>query len=112
MGRDVAWTSQLMSYQRPQSLTAFAPEAVELGAEREFRNKQASTALTTELLCQLEDLDRRVLEYRHGFADGAPHSYAETARLLQLSVSRVRRVEQRALDRLRTICPQVASDEL
>jgi RNA polymerase primary sigma factor len=112
LGRDVAWTSQLMSYQRPQSLTAFAPEAVGIAAEREPRSARASAGLTAELLCQLEDLDRRVLEYRHGFADGEPHSYAETARLLQISVSRTRRLEQRALDRLRTICPQCASAEL
>jgi RNA polymerase sigma factor (sigma-70 family) len=112
LGRDLAWTSQLMSYQRPQSLAAFAPDAVGVGAEREPRSERASTRLTAELLCQLTDLDRRVLEYRHGFADGEPHSYAETARLLQISVSRARRVEQRALDRLRRICPQGARAEL
>jgi RNA polymerase primary sigma factor len=105
LGRDVAWTSQLMSYQRPQSLTALAADMIGIGAEREAQ-RELTSGPTVELLCQLEDLDRRVLEHRHGFLDGEPHSYAETARLLQISVSRVRRAEKRALDRLRTICPQ------
>jgi RNA polymerase sigma factor (sigma-70 family) len=112
LGRDVAWTSQLMSYQRPQSLTALTPDTIGISAEREAQRELTSSGLTAELLCQLADLDRRVLEYRHGFVDGEPHSYAETARLLQISVSRVRRMEQRGLDRLRTICPQGATDEL
>jgi RNA polymerase primary sigma factor len=112
LGRDVAWTSRLMSYERPQSLTALATDMIGISAEREAQPKVTSGGLAEEWLCQLADLDRRVLEYRHGFVDGEPHSYAETARLLQISVSRVRRVERRALDRLRTICPQGASDEL
>jgi RNA polymerase sigma factor (sigma-70 family) len=111
LGRDVAWTSQLMSYQRPQSLTALSADTIGLSAEREAQRELISGP-TAELLCQLEDLDRWVLEHRHGFLDGEPHSYAETARLLQISVSRVRRAEKRALDRLRTICPQGAGDEL
>ena len=44
--------------------------------------------------------------------DGAPRSYAETARLLQISVTRVRRTEARALETLRGLCPQQASAQL
>jgi RNA polymerase primary sigma factor len=108
LGRDVAWTAQLMSYQQPQSLTALAADAIGISTECELPD----TGLSTELLCRLEDLERRVLEYRHGFVDGEPHSYVETSRALQISATRARRVEHRALERLRTICPQGARAEL
>jgi DNA-directed RNA polymerase sigma subunit (sigma70/sigma32) len=65
-----------------------------------------------ELLLRLDDLDRRVLELRLGFADGEPKSYAETARVLQISVTRIRRIEARALETLRGWCPQQASAQL
>jgi hypothetical protein len=53
-----------------------------------------------ELLLRLDDLDRRVLELRLGFADGKRQAYADTARVLEISVTRVRRIEARALERL------------
>ena len=62
-----------------------------------------------ELLFRLDDLDRRVLELRLGFVDGEPRSFADTARVLQISVTRVRRIEARALETLRGFCPQQAS---
>jgi RNA polymerase primary sigma factor len=112
LGRDVAWTAQLMSYQQPQSLTALAPDAIGISAECERSGELPDTGLSTELLRRLEDLERRVLEYRHGFVDGEPHSYVETSRALQISATRARRLEHRALERLRTICPQGARAEL
>ena len=39
-----------------------------------------------DLLGHLDDLARRVLELRLGFADGEPRSFADTARVLHLSV--------------------------
>jgi RNA polymerase sigma factor (sigma-70 family) len=65
-----------------------------------------------ELLLRLDDLDRRVIELRLGFADGDARTYAQTARLLDMSVSRVRRIETRALEKLREFCPQQASAQL
>jgi DNA-directed RNA polymerase sigma subunit (sigma70/sigma32) len=65
-----------------------------------------------ELLFRLDDLDRRVLELRLGFADGKVRTYADTARVLEISVTRVRRIEARALERLRGFCPQQAAEQL
>jgi RNA polymerase primary sigma factor len=112
LGRDLAWTTQLMSHQQPQSLTALAAETIGISADLEPPRDRLGTRLSAELLCRLDDLDRRVLEYRHGFVDGEPHSYVETARVLKISPGRARRCELRALDRLRTICPQGARAEL
>ena len=113
LGKDEGWTSQLISYQRPQSLNALDPDLVtdsteQLAGVSSFQRE----ALGAELLRRLDDLDRRLLEYRLGFADGEPHSYAETARALQMSVTQVRRREHRALEQLRCICPQSASAHL
>lgn len=54
-------------------------------------------------LSDLPRLEARVLWLRFGFT-GEIVGYAEAGRILQLSASRVRRMERRALDRLRDIC--------
>lgn len=103
LGRSEQWVVAAASYVAPQSLEVvdldrLADDSVEgavLAAQRPGR----------ELLAQLGDLDRQVLEVRFGFRDGLPHTYAETARWLAVSVDRVRRAEQRALEQLRAVCP-------
>ena len=70
------------------------------------------TQVVRELLGRLEDLDRQVLEHRLGFVDGQPRSFAYTARVLSISATRVRRLEARALETLRGVCPQQASAHL
>ena len=88
------------------------PALDKLQAHDDFDEVLADPLPIRELLLRLDDLDRQVLEFRLGFADGAPRSYAETARLLQISVTRVRRTEARALETLRGLCPQQASAQL
>lgn len=61
-----------------------------------------------ELLGELDELQRRVIELRYGFVDGREHSLRETARELGLPISTVRRAELRALEELRAVCPQQA----
>lgn len=104
LGRSEQWVASAVSYEAPQPLedvdadrlTGVDPvEVAVLEAHRPGR----------ELLAHLHGLDREVLEVRLGFCDGLAHSYAETARRLAISVDRVRRVEQRALERLRAVCP-------
>lgn len=56
-----------------------------------------------EWLAQLPPTESRVVSLRFGF-DGAPHSYAGAAVALGVSKSTVRRLEVRALDRLRGMC--------
>ena len=113
LGRSEDWTAGLLSHQRPRSL-----ELVDGGAlERLHARDELEAALTEpvqvrELLLRLDDLDRRVLELRLGFADGEVRTYADTARVLEISVTRVRRIEARALDKLRGLCPQQAADQL
>ena len=47
---------------------------------------------------------RQVLQLRLGFTTGTPMSYVAVARRLQLSVARVRRIEEGALEELRSCC--------
>ena len=108
-----AWTSRLINYQRPQSLNALDLDlAIESVEQSSGMSKVDREALGAELLRRLDDVDRRVLEFRLGFADGEPHSYAETARSLQMPTTHVRRRERRALEQLRGICPQSAAAHL
>ncbi|NNG21187.1 sigma-70 family RNA polymerase sigma factor [Naumannella sp. ID2617S] len=54
-------------------------------------------------LATLPRLESEVIWLRFGFA-GGPHGYAEVGRQLRLQPNRVRRLEARALDRLRELC--------
>jgi RNA polymerase primary sigma factor len=113
LGRSQDWTAGLLSHQRPRSLELLDGATLErLHASDELNAVLAQPLPVAELLQRLDDLDRRVLELRVGFADGEPRSYAYTARVLQISVTRVRRIETRALERLRGFCPQQASAQL
>jgi RNA polymerase primary sigma factor/RNA polymerase nonessential primary-like sigma factor len=112
LGRNEEWTAGLLAHQRPQSLeTLDGAVADRLGQPDAYAVGDFAHPVR-ELLWRLEDLDRQVLELRLGFADGEPRSFAHTARTLAISVSRVRRLEARALETLRGICPQQASAHL
>lgn len=113
LGKAKSWTAGLLSHAEPQSLELVdSADLDRLQAEEiAYETPDLASALR-ELLSQLDELGRRVLELRLGFADGEPRSYAQTARALQISVNRVRRIEARALERLREMCPQQASAHL
>ena len=113
LGRSESWTAGLLAHQRPRSLELVDGPAIDrLRADDDLDEVLADPLPIRELLLRLDDLDRQVLKFRLGFADGLPKSYAETARLLQISVTRVRRIEARALETLRGWCPQQASAQL
>jgi RNA polymerase primary sigma factor len=113
LGRSEEWTAGLLSHQRPRSLELLDGAALErLKAHDELDAILIEPLPVRELLFRLDELDRRVLELRLGFADGEARTYADTARVLEISVTRVRRIEARALEKLREFCPQQASAQL
>jgi len=114
LGRPLKWTRDLMAERAPQAfdssdLDALPGEVLDLPATGLADPSTSGEDHGAELLWQLEGLQREVLALRFGFADGTAHTYAEISRLLTITVSRVRRVEQRALDALRALCPSSAS---
>jgi RNA polymerase sigma factor (sigma-70 family) len=113
LGRSENWTAGLLSHQRPRSLELVEGATLErLQARDELDVALAEPLETRELLFRLDELDRRVLELRLGFADGETKTYADTARILDISVTRARRIEARALEKLRAFCPHQASAQL
>lgn len=109
LGRSPSWTASLLGHQQPQSLEGLDGSALDrLAAEDQLDAVLDHQLQIEDLLAQLDDLSRRVLELRLGLAGGDPCSFAETARQLGISVTRVRRVETRALEALRGVCPQQA----
>jgi RNA polymerase primary sigma factor len=113
LGRSEDWTAGLLAHQRPRSLELVDGSTLErLPASDELEEVLAEPLQVRELLFRLDDLDRRVLELRLGFVDGEPRSFAHTARVLHISVTRVRRIEARALETLRGLCPRQASARL
>lgn len=110
LGRSPRWTAAMLAHQAPQSLDGLRDDGFDLsdsagGSDGETLD---SDRPGVELLSHLADLDRQVLGLRYGFGTGTAHTYAEIAQLLSLTVSRVRRLERRALDVLRTVCPRSA----
>lgn len=113
LGRSETWTAGLLAHQAPQSLESLDPAALDrLHGRDEFDAVLSHQLQIEDLLDRLGALDRQVLELRLGLAGGEPCSYAETARRLAITVTRVRRTEARALETLRGICPQQASVHL
>lgn len=101
LDRPESWTAALLAHRVPQPLNG-------LEVERSWSAPVPEPAFDRDevdrLLSRLEWPERQVLELRLGFVGDRPCSLAVTARRLSLSVARVRRLEERGLDRLRTIC--------
>jgi RNA polymerase primary sigma factor len=112
LGRNQEWTASLLAHQAPVSLDGLPPAERDRLAMSVEVDDQAVQSTVRDLLWRLDQLGRRVLELRLGFAGGEPRSYAETARALGISVNRVRRTEARALETLRGVCPQQESAHL
>jgi len=113
LGRTESWTAELLAHQRPQAMELVDEHALDLvQAADELEAVLHDGRPGRELLGRLDELGRAVLELRLGFADGQPRSFASVARTLGISISRARRVEERALETLRGICPQQASAHL
>lgn len=112
LGRDPTWTAGLLAHQAPAALDGLDDHTRDrLLVPAEAYVDSADHPEVRDLLWRLDDFGRRVLVLRMGF-DGDPRSYAETARTLGVTVNRVRRAEARALEVLRSLCPQQASAHL
>lgn len=107
LGRSQDWTSRLLAHEHPQALDEIGDLG---GVDRELERVLTGDA-AAELLGALRGLERRVMELLIGFAS-EPMTYAQIARELRMTSNRVRRAEQRALQRLREVCPQAARDRL
>ncbi|SDT02924.1 RNA polymerase primary sigma factor [Friedmanniella luteola] len=104
LGRSTAWTRALLAHASPAPIEDVAAVlAAPPPPEAEAPLPEVRT-----LLAGLDPLTRQVLELRCGFGEGRPLSLAATGRRLDLSPGQVRRVEQRGLDALRSVCPQAA----
>jgi RNA polymerase primary sigma factor len=64
-------------------------------------NREALARLVDEVLIDLKDRERQVIELRYGLADNQFRTLDEVGKLLGVSGERVRQIEQRAVDKLR-----------
>lgn len=110
LGRSEKWTAELLASRAPQSLESLEVGALDVAAQPRSWEEVDSTAEWpgAELLWHLDGLEREVLSLRFGFTDGITHSYAEVSRRLAITASRARRLELRALEALRAVCPSGA----
>jgi RNA polymerase sigma factor (sigma-70 family) len=111
-GRTVKWTRDLLAQEAPQAFDALDIDTLEVAERGRVEMAASDDDAGGELLWQLQGLQREVLALRYGFTDGTAHTYAEIGRRLTINVSRVRRLEGRALEALRSICPNSASLQL
>ena len=107
LGKPTPWTRDLLAHRRPQSLDELEISRLEQVTAEDPQATFDGQVLVRELLHRLDRVHRRVIELRLGF-DGDPVSIAQTARTLNIPVSRVRRLEENAMEKLRRVCPQQA----
>jgi RNA polymerase sigma factor (sigma-70 family) len=115
VGRRTDWVSKLLSLGSNRPMEDVELRGLELPDEttaEEFEAVLRSAIPGRELLSVLDPVHRDVIEVRYGFADGKEHSLKEVADRLGLTVSKVRRIEIRALEELRSVCPQQAQVHL
>lgn len=112
LGRSPAWTAALLAHRAPQPLDLLDGDTRDALLRADTEPGAAAYGWARELLDRLPGSERSVVELRLGFLDGRPWTLAETGRHLGHPVGRVRRTEQRALERLRAHCPQQVRDAL
>jgi RNA polymerase sigma factor (sigma-70 family) len=114
VGRTERWTAEVLAHQAPQSLDASDQRALEVASSVWVKPDldDGFERVGAGLLGHLDGLEREVLALRYGFADGTAHTYPEIGRRLQVTISRARRLEQRALETLRSVCPSSARLQL
>ena len=111
LGRDVGWTARLLGQRTPRSLDALDDETLHRLSSRATgaaEDDDGPVGWSRALLASLDGFDRSVIELRMGFGGGAPASLSGVARRLGVPLGRVRRAEVRALEVLRSRCPQEA----
>ena len=108
LGRSADWTSRLLTHEHPRGLEEVGDIAAD---DSELEQVLGDVDAPVDLMSLLEGFERRVLELRLGFG-GDPLTYADVSRVLGVTSNRVRRAEQRALERLRDVCPQGERERL
>jgi len=71
-------------------------------APPDIASRLALTELVEDLLERLNERERTVLSLRYGLADGRNWTLAEVGKAFQVTRERIRQIEARALDKLRT----------
>lgn len=76
------------------------------GRRRAAEQEAARLARSVEkVLARIPDTQAAVLRWRMGLEDGQPHTTAETARQLGLSLAETREIEARAFEHIREAVP-------
>ena len=99
IGRRSDWTQRLITHSVPRAL-------VDKGGEKDIPDANAGVDLADakaieRTLAELPHLEQSVLRLRFGFTGDHPLSYAATGQRLGLTVTRVRRLEERGLRHFR-----------
>ena len=71
-------------------------------APPDIASRLALTELVEDLLERLTERERTVVSLRYGLADGRNWTLAEVGKAFQVTRERIRQIEARALDKLRT----------
>lgn len=106
-GRSLESTADLLAHQPAQSIDSLDVDTWSWAANPSDEPPDDDRP-GRELLWHLEGIEREVLALRFGFTDDRPHTYAEIGVRLGISASRARRLEQRGLEALRSVCPSSA----
>lgn len=101
LGRSVSWTAELVSHEQPPACLDDV-EPARLGTQPDAEGVDSAPCDSVRAAVRrLPQEQREVIQLRFGFGTGQPQGCAEVASRLRVSESTVRRLERRALARLR-----------
>lgn len=106
LGLGVTGVTELLAVEPPVALVDESGTVIDPPDPRALRALEqvgARRPAVDDWLRRLPPSEHRVVQLRFGFG-GTPHSYARAGEVLGVSKSTVRRIEERALDRLRGMC--------
>lgn len=106
-GRTLGWVADRWDARRPVSLSSATGGTIDVADEHSTSGFEevidGPVTVSEDVLAVLGALEREVVRRRFGF-DGATQSYRQISVALGLSLSAARRIELRALERLRSRC--------
>ena len=100
ISQDVVSLEQPVGDDESSTFSEFIPDEKNL-TPQDFVSRRLLRDQIKEILGELSDRERQILEMRFGLNDGVTHTLEEVGKVFKVTRERIRQIEAKALDRIR-----------